>query len=181
MMKRLLTISIFFLHAPVFAHPGHGANLVAGLWHPVSGADHLLTMLALGLWAFQMGGRARWIIPASFTVFMFAGSALALTGIKLPYPEHAILASLVISGILLAAGAKLPMLIAALITGLFAIFHGYAHGIEALAPSPAYFLGFLTTSLILLFAGVALGNLFKKTPIIIRLAGAVIVGYAGFL
>ena len=124
MKNRLLFLAIFFLHLPVFAHPGHGANFTSGLWHPISGADHLLTMLALGLWAFQMGGRARWIIPASFAVSMFAGSAIALTGIKLPYPEHAILASLVISGILLAAGAKLPLFVAALITGFFAIFHG---------------------------------------------------------
>lgn len=181
MRERLLTICVFFLHMPVFAHPGHGANLVAGLWHPVSGADHLLTMLALGLWAFQVGGRARWIIPASFTAFMFAGSAVALTGIKLPYPEHTILASLVISGILLAASAKLPLFVAALITAFFAIFHGYAHGIEAVAPGPAYFFGFLATSLVLLFAGVALGNLLKKAPMVIRLAGVVIVGYAGFL
>lgn len=181
MKNRLLFLAIFFLHLPVFAHPGHGANFTSGLWHPISGADHLLTMLALGLWAFQMGGRARWIIPASFAVSMFAGSAIALTGIKLPYPEHAILASLVISGILLAAGAKLPLFAAALITGFFAIFHGYAHGIEAVAPGPAYFFGFLTTSLVLLFSGVAFGNLLQRTPMIIRLAGAAIVGYAGFL
>jgi urease accessory protein len=118
--------------SPAFAHPlpGDVASFAAGLSHPFGGLDHLLAMLAVGLWAAHLGGRALLAVPASFVAVMTAGFALALGGMPLPLVEPAILASVVVLGLFVATSLAAPTPVAMALTGLFALAHGHAHGSE---------------------------------------------------
>ncbi|MCJ9754958.1 HupE/UreJ family protein, partial [Neorhizobium sp. BETTINA12A] len=122
--------------APAFAHlnPAEHGSLLAGFSHPLFGADHILVMVAVGLWAAQIGTdgnrNALWIVPAAFVGTMAAGFLLALGGISLPFVEPAILASVIGLGLLVATAVKLPVPAAAAVVGVFALFHGHAHGGE---------------------------------------------------
>src|SRR5262249_11448488 len=133
-MKRLLPITTFltFVTHPAMAHIGHGStvSVTAGFVHPFSGFDHVIVMLMVGVWAAQKGGRAVWAWPAVFVGTMLFGGALALHGISLPFVEPAILASIVALGLLVALAVDLPIEMGATVIGLFALFHGYAHGSE---------------------------------------------------
>ncbi|MHB2266918.1 HupE/UreJ family protein [Aliihoeflea sp. PC F10.4] len=119
---------------PAFAHPGHGAHdangFLTGFLHPFTGLDHILAMVAVGLWAASLGGRSVLAVPAAFVAFMSAGFLVALAGVTLPYVEPMILGSVVVIGLLVAASVKLPVVPAAILVGLFAVFHGHAHGTE---------------------------------------------------
>ena len=107
------------------------SDFVAGLAHPVSGADHILAMVAVGLWGALSGGRALWAWPAAFVSMVLVGFATAVLGIKLPLVEPAILCSIVVLGLLVALAVEAPVWLGAVIVGLFALFHGHAHGTEA--------------------------------------------------
>ncbi|MGH7445593.1 MAG: HupE/UreJ family protein, partial [Longimicrobiales bacterium] len=124
----LLTVIPSIAHA----HTGMGAStgLIHGFAHPLAGADHLLAMVAVGIFAAQRGGRALWALPATFVGVMIAGFLLARGGIAMPGVEPVILASLLALGLLLAGAVRLPPLAAATTVGAFAIFHGLAHGAE---------------------------------------------------
>jgi urease accessory protein len=147
------------LPLPVLAHTGMGATngVGAGFAHPLGGLDHLLAMVAVGLWAAQMGGRALWLVPGGFVAMMLAGGMLGLTGVALPYVELGIAASLLVIGALTAAAFKLPPLIGALLVGTFALFHGHAHGAEMPVATTAasYAIGFATMTALLHLAGAA--------------------------
>jgi urease accessory protein len=162
MFKRI-SISTAILAAtalPAFAHldPAEHGSLMAGLSHPFSGADHLLAMVAVGLWAAQIGGRARWIVPATFVTVMAIGFLLAMNGISLPFVEPAILASVVGLGLLVALAARLPVAASAAVVGVFALFHGHAHGGELGAAMPLSFAaGFIIATATLHIVGLALG------------------------
>src|SRR5262245_55349664 len=111
--------------APAVAHPGHD---MSGFLHPLTGADHLLAMLGVGLWASLLAARkpaAAWCVPASFLVMMGAGAAAGFAGIKLPLVEAVIAASVVAIGILIMAAVRLPAVAAMAVVGLFALYHGY--------------------------------------------------------
>src|SRR4051812_46979770 len=128
-----LSVPLMLLAAPLaWAHPGQdgGGASVAGFMHPLSGWDHLLAMIAVGLWAAQLGGRARWLVPVSFVSAMALGGALAAAGIHLAMAEEGILASVLVLGALIAAAPRVVVPVACVIVGLFAVFHGYAHGVE---------------------------------------------------
>ncbi len=121
------------LPAVVWAHVGQdgvSANFMAGAHHPFSGLDHLLAMLAVGIWAAQNGGRSVWMVPTAFVSLMLAGAAMGLAGVGLPFVEQSIVASLLVLGLLIAGACKLDSLIGVLIVGFFAVFHGHAHGAE---------------------------------------------------
>lgn len=124
------------------AHPGHDAGALAGLAHPFLGADHLLAMIAVGLWAAQLGGRARWLLPLSFVVLLVLSGALAMAGIALPMVEAGVATSVMLLGLLIAFAVKLPPALGAAMVGWFAIFHGYAHGAELPAAANAWQYGF---------------------------------------
>ena len=106
-------------------------DFVAGLSHPFGGADHILAMVAVGLWSAFSGGRALWVWPAAFVSMVAVGFAAAVAGVQLPLVEPAILCSIIVLGLLLALAVKAPVWLGALVVGLFALFHGHAHGTEA--------------------------------------------------
>jgi urease accessory protein len=160
---RRISLAFLFLFsaaAPAFAHlnPAEHGSFPAGFSHPLFGADHILAMVAVGLWAWMIGGRAIWIVPTAFVATMLAGFLLALIGMPLPFVEPAILASVIALGLLVAMAVKLPVVPAAVIVGVFALFHGHAHGGEiGSAGALAYGAGFAVATAILHGAGVALG------------------------
>lgn len=163
------------------AHPGHGTSYMAGLAHPWLGADHLLAMLAVGLWAAQLGGRARWLVPLSFVSVMAAAGALGMAGVSLPMVESGIAASVLVLGLLIAVAARLPVGAGASLVALFAIFHGYAHGAEMPADGSAwgYGLGFVLSTAALHGIGLALGRqggkMVRVLGIAIAAAGALML------
>ena len=142
------------------AHPGHDVSgLSVGLLHPFNGFDHLLAMVAVGLWAAQNGGRKIWLLPAAFMLMMAAGAKCALIYPFLPLIESGIAASVLVLGIIIALSLKLPARLSIAITALFGFFHGYAHGLEMFGASEAqaYALGFLATTAALHLAGIMIG------------------------
>lgn len=146
--------------APAFAHlnPEEHGSLMAGLSHPVFGADHVLAMVAVGLWAAQIGGRAVLAVPATFVTVMMLGFGLALAGLPLPFVEPAILASVVALGLLVAMAVKLDTRLAMGLVGLFALFHGHAHGAElGSAGALSFGIGFAIATALLHAAGIGLG------------------------
>lgn len=163
---RILILSIAMLPVAAGAHTGDGAHhgFVHGFFHPLGGLDHLLAMIAIGLLAAHLGGRALWLVPASFVALMAAGGVIGFSGFKLPYFEVAIALSVVVLGLLVALRANLPLAAAAAIAGGFAVFHGYAHGAELPAGGSAlpYAAGFLCVTALLHLAGIALGIGFAK-------------------
>lgn len=146
--------------SPAFAHlnPAEHGSFMAGLSHPLFGLDHILVMVAVGLWAAMNGGRAIWQVPAAFVAAMAGGFALAIAGGNLPFVEPAILASVVALGVLVAAAVRLPVRAGMAIVALFAVFHGYAHGGEiGGATQIQYGLGFIAATVALHCAGIAAG------------------------
>jgi urease accessory protein len=165
-----------------FAHTGTGLwhnhfyGLLAGWGHPFTGIDHLLAMFAVGLWAGQLDGRAVWAVPAGFVVVMAAGGAAAMRGFPVPAIESGILASLIVLGLAIAAAVKGPVSFGAAGVGLFALFHGAAHGLEMPAANSAiaYSCGFLLATIILHACGVLAARAFRRSGLTLlpRLAGA---------
>jgi urease accessory protein len=141
------------------AHPGHGpATLLAGLTHPWTGADHMLAMVAVGLWAALRGGKAVWAWPLAFVAAMLGGFALAQSGLNLPMVEPAILASVIVLGGLIAANARAPIYAGVALIAAFGLAHGYAHGAEAPAAAGFGFpLGFAVSTAALHLVGLAAG------------------------
>jgi urease accessory protein len=154
-----------------------------GMLHPFIGLDHLCAMLAVGLWAKQMGGRAVWSIPLTFVSVMALGGLLGMTAMTLPFIEGGILLSLLVLGFLVAAAIKLPLLVSASIVAIFALFHGYAHGAEMPqnASGLVYALGFMLSTALLHMAGIAMATVLAKTgrPQWSRLIGACIAMLGG--
>jgi urease accessory protein len=171
---------IFILPDTAMAHTGVGGatGFIQGFGHPLTGVDHLLVMLAAGLWAAQIGGRAVWIVPGVFVTVMVLGGTLGFAGVSLPYIEEGILLSVLALGVLIAGAYKLPGLVSALVIGLFALFHGFAHSAEmpAATGAAAYCIGFALATAMLHSIGVLSGlglqtlNLEKVT----RFTGATI-------
>lgn len=167
-MSKRLTLSLIFLglaSTPAFAHlaPGEHGSLAAGLSHPLFGLDHVLAMVVVGLWACQIGGKALWMIPASFVGTMMVGFLLALGGLSVPFVEPVILASVVALGLLVAMAVRLPVGPGMLIVGVFALFHGYAHGGELGAAGALPFAaGFGIATVALHGVGVGFGLLLRK-------------------
>lgn len=162
------------------AHPGHdtGPASAAGFAHSFTGWDHLLAMTAVGLWAMQMGGRAKWIVPVSFLTAMILGGWMAASEMTLRLADQGILASVLVLGLLVAVAARLPLAWAAAIVGVFAVCHGYAHVAEMRSGDSlvAYGAGFVIATGILLAGGLALGALLQRIrlPIVMRVCGGVV-------
>jgi urease accessory protein len=143
------------------AHPGLGDahDFVHGFAHPLGGLDHLLAMIAVGIFAWQLGGRALWLLPATFVLVMALAGALGLAGVPLPGVEIGIAASVLVLGAVVALRLKPPVAIAMGLVALFAIFHGHVHGSEMPldAAAAVYAAGFLAATALLHLAGIALG------------------------
>jgi urease accessory protein len=144
-----------------FAHPGHGgaAGFSHGFLHPLGGLDHVLAMVAVGLFAAHLGGRALWAVPAAFVAAMALGGTLGMAGVALPFVETGIAVSVIVLGLVVALRVSVPTLAATGLVGFFAVFHGYAHGAEmpADASGASYAAGFLAATALLHGAGIALG------------------------
>ncbi|WP_434086855.1 HupE/UreJ family protein [Shewanella psychrotolerans] len=186
-MKRLLPVLLAVWAPSVFAHEiTDGAGFMTGFNHPVLGFDHLLAMLSVGLLSTQLGGRAIWTVPLAFMAFMLFGGVLGLYGVALPFVELGIALSVVLLGLAIALGRQIPLLLAMGFVGLFAIFHGHAHGAEmpALTSPVLYALGFLSGTAVIHLLGVSLGfimqQLSRKRPLL-RLSGGAIALIGGYL
>lgn len=177
MLKKisLSAIALAVAATPAFAHPGHAeyAPFTSGLLHPFLGADHMLAMVAVGIWAAFLGGKARFAIPAAFVTTMAIGFALALSGVYLPFVEPAIVGSIVGLGLLVAMAVRTPAGVSAAVVAVFALFHGHAHGTEFVGAHAAQFgLGFMISTAILHAAGITLGMTAGRNEKIGRLLGA---------
>lgn len=184
-MKKLplhlsLTALCALLPISALAHTGVGqaTGFGAGFIHPASGADHLLAMIAVGLWAAQMRERAAWTVPGIFVGMMLAGGALGMSGVPVPYIEAGVLASVLVLGVLVAGAFKLPLAVSGILVGIFAVFHGYAHGAEMPIASDAisYSAGFALATSSLHAVGILAGTGLRKLNIekLTRLAGGAI-------
>jgi urease accessory protein len=180
LMKRaaVTTFVIFLVFAPAaaLAHPGYdgAGGLAHGLVHPLTSIDHVLAMIAVGVLAAQYGGRALWLVPMSFLVAMAAAGAIGMAGIPVQIVETGIGLSVVVLGLMIAFQIKPPTLVAMVVVGFFALFHGYAHGSEmpgGLA-GLSFAAGFLSATASLLGAGVGLGVLLQQRTLSRRLIQA---------
>jgi len=181
-ISRSLLISaafLFFTCAGAYAHlvPGDVRGFGGGFAHPLHGLDHLLAMTAVGLWAAQLGGRARWLVPASFVGVMILGAALAMSGLRIPFAEEGIVLSVLVLGILITVAARFPLAASMAIVGLFALFHGHSHGTEmpVSAVGIAYGAGFALATAALHGFGIGLASLAQSVKLpVVRWAGAAI-------
>ena len=156
---------LLILAAPAMANDGHGGGLAAGLAHPFSGTDHMLAMIAVGLFAALRGGRAVWAWPATFVGAAAVGFLAARTGVALPLVEPMVLASVLVLGLLVAAAAPVAMVPGVALVALFGLFHGQAHAFEAGSQSIAAFAaGFLLASAGLHAAGFGLYRILGQVP-----------------
>jgi urease accessory protein len=161
-MKKNLVVTaaaLTLIASPAFAHldPAEHGSFAAGFSHPLSGADHILAMVAVGLWTYMLGGRALLAVPAAFVGVMLLGFGAALVGMPLPFVETVILASVVVLGLFVALALPLSAVAGAIIAGFFAFFHGHAHGGEiGGAAFLSYGAGFALATAILHVAGIGL-------------------------
>ena len=173
--KTLLAITLLASPALAFAHAGHDhSGVMAGLAHPVFGLDHLLAMLAVGLWAAQQQGKARWALPLTFVATMLFGGLLGFAGIEIPLMETGIAGSVLALGLLVALAVRPPLAVATALTALFALSHGVAHGLElpALSSPWGYAAGFVVATAALHAAGYAVARYLPHAAApLVRLAG----------
>ncbi len=156
----LATLALVLMTSPAFAHlnPAEHGSFAAGFTHPLSGTDHILAMVAVGLWATMLGGRALYIVPAAFVGVMLLGFVASLIGLPLPFVEPVILASVVVIGFLVVLALPVSPAVGAVIVGFFAFFHGHAHGGEiGGAAFLSYGAGFALATIILHVVGIGIG------------------------
>ena len=153
------------LASAALAHAGHGlesgSDFVAGLTHPLFGWDHAAAMVAVGLWGAFLGWPAIWLLPVVFPMVMAFAAAAGVLGAPLPLVEQGIAASMAVLGLLIVVAARPPLWVAAGVVGIFAVYHGHAHGTELpVSADPfAYATGFVLSTGLLHAAGIALGLL----------------------
>lgn len=179
-LKMGLTTLIAAAPTLALAHPGHehSTSFMSGFMHPMGGLDHLLAMIAIGLWAASMGGKALWAVPAAFVGTMILGGALGMAGLQVPFVEQGILLSVILMGALLVGSARFSVSTCAAIAAVFAFFHGAAHGMEMplSAHGVEYALGFAGATVLLHVVGMGLGKTLVRiqAPIVTRIAGGAI-------
>lgn len=182
--NKCLTMATLFLFMPTLAsaHTGFGetSGVLHGMIHPISGLDHLLAMIMVGVFAQQLGQRARWLVPLSLLALMTTGGATGILDLKVSLIETAIAVSVIMFGGMVALRTKMPTLLAMGIVGFFALFHGYARGAEI--PDNiggfAYGAGFLMMTAVLHALGIAMGFIVAETS---RRHGSIIVRTSGAL
>ena len=157
---------------------GAAVGLLTGFLHPLSGLDHVLAMVAVGLWGAQLGSPAIWLLPVAFPLVMALGAMFGLMGVPLPGIEYGIAASAILLGAAVLFEVRPPLAMAAILVGFFAIFHGHAHGTE-LPPGQSallYSLGFVIATGCLHAVGIGIGTVHRWSwgQILLRVAGAVV-------
>lgn len=183
-LPALLMLALITLPAWAHEQAGQAAGFVTGLLHPGSGLDHVLAMVAVGLWGAQLGAPAIWLLPVTFPLVMACGGFLGLLGVPLPGVEVGIAASAVLLGAMVATESRPPLALAAALVAFFAVFHGHAHGTELPAGQSGllYSFGFVVATGCLHAVGIALGLLhrWRSGRVALRGAGAA-VGLAGLV
>lgn len=167
---------------PASAHivAGETQGFIHGFAHPIGGMDHMLTMIAVGLLAAMLGGRAIWLVPSAFLAMMAVGAALGMAHVGIPYVELGISLSVVVLGLAVAMQWPLSTVATMTIAGFFAVFHGHAHGAEMPVniSGASYAAGFLVATALLHATGIALGagvnRLAEKREVTARIAGGAI-------
>lgn len=181
LLARLLPLGVFLAacqlaRAHAIAAVSHGFS--TGFLHPLSGIDHVLAMVAVGIWGVQLGGDAIWALPVTFPLVMAVGGVLGVRGVPLSHVETVIAASALVLGIMVTTGARLPLWLAMPLVGIFAIFHGYAHGTELphAAQPLAFGAGFVLATGLLHLSGISLGLVqrWRTGRALLRGAGAAI-------
>lgn len=169
--------------AVAFAHQetGSAAGFLSGLHHPISGWDHILAMVAVGLWGAQLGAPAVWVLPVAFPLVMAFGGTLGLMGVALPGVEIGVALSALVLGVMVLGEIRPPLWVAALIVAFFAVFHGHAHGTElpAGASGITYSIGFVVATGLLHATGITIGLLHRWRAGALALRGAGFVVAAG--
>ena len=154
----ILALALALVPTAAVAHTGAGdtSGFLHGFEHPLGGIDHVLAMVAVGIFAFVLGGRALWLVPLSFVGMMAVGFVLGIGGIDVPFVELGIALSSIVIGAAAAWGRPMPVAAAMALVGAFAIFHGHAHGAEMPADSSGlgYALGFMAATALLHAAGI---------------------------
>ena len=180
MRKIALALVLFALAGSALAHEGGGiaGGFSSGFMHPVLGWDHVVAMVAVGLWGAFLGRPAIWVLPIVFPMVMAFGGAIGLSGLHIPAVETGIAWSAVVLGAVVALAVRPPIWVAAVIVGAFAIFHGYAHGVELpkAADPLAYSLGFVIATGLLHLVGIAIGLVVRwpAGKLAVRAVGAAI-------
>lgn len=170
----------------VLAHPGvaPATGFMGGVGHTIGGVDHCLSMIAVGLWAAQIGGRALWVVPCTFVGVMVAGSILGMAGVAVPFVEEGILVSVLVLGILVAGAFRMSIACSSLVVGLFAFLHGHAHGTEMSGAPGAisYLVGFSLAAAMLHLLGMGVSTLMHRLNLqpVNRCIGATIA-FAGLM
>ena len=161
--RLVVALAALALAQPAFAHEqvGVAGGLASGLLHPLSGMDHLIAMVAVGIWGAQLGAPAIWVLPITFPLVMAFGGVLGVLRIPLPMPEVAIALSALVLGAAVAMRLRLPFAAAAAVVAVFAVFHGHAHGAElpGSANPLAYGAGFVVATGLLHLCGILIGTL----------------------
>jgi urease accessory protein len=176
----LLSLVLALMASPAFAHSEAGVaiDFMGGFMHPIFGPDHVIAMVAVGLWGAFLGAPAIWLLPVVFPLAMAVAGAFGVLGVPLPGVEIGIAISAIILGSMVALAAKPPLWIAAVLVGAFAIFHGHAHGAELPvgADAVAFSMGFVVATRMLHVSGIAFGTLshWPAGRIAVRAAGGVI-------
>jgi len=181
LIKLVAVVGMVLMPTIALAHTGVGntSGFVDGFGHPISGLDHVLAMLMVGVFAWQLGGRALWLVPLTFVCVMAVGGMLGVAGIGVPFVEIGIALSVVVLGAIVAFNVKAPIAAAMGVVGLFAMFHGHAHGAEIPddAGGVAYAAGFMIATAILHLAGISIGFLIGTADKrLVRLAGGLTTG-----
>jgi urease accessory protein len=178
----LLLLLLAMMPSEAFAHivKGEAIGFVSGFEHPISGLDHIIAMVAVGLWGAQLGAPAIWLLPVTFPMVMAFGGFLGLIGVPLPGSEIAIALSGVCLGTAVLTEFRPPLWVAAVLVGIFGLFHGYAHGAELPPGQNAllYSIGFILATGLLHATGITIG-LIHRWPWgqwALRGAGAVVMG-----
>ena len=155
-------------------------GFATGFMHPVLGWDHVAAMVAVGLWGAFLGEKAVWTLPVVFPVVMAAGGVLGLLGVPLPFVEEGIALSAIVIGAMIATASRPPLWVAAIVVGAFAVFHGYAHGLELPASTAAfpYSVGFVVATGLLHLAGITFATVgrWRWGELVVRAGGALIAG-----
>ncbi len=187
-VETLVALLLLLAATPAWAHvqQGQAAGLLTGLKHPVSGLDHVLAMISVGIWGAQLGPPALWVLPVTFPMVMAFGGFLGLVGIPLPGVEIGIALSAVLLGLMVAREARPPLWLAAVLVGVFAVFHGHAHGTELPAGQSGllYSIGFVVATGCLhgVGIGISLVHRWGWGRVALRVAGAAVtVAGLGFL
>lgn len=181
----IIAMLLMLFALPAVAHPVavSGSGLVNGLIHPLAGMDHVLAMIAVGLWAARRGAQVEWKIPIMFSIMLLAGAVLAISSLQLPWLETLIASSMLVLGLLISLQPKVRTSMAILLIGGFAVYHGYAHGIvSTVMMSSEYLVGLWVSTALLQLVGVAMALLIARMNMkLLRWSGVPLIAVGALL